>query len=132
MKRTILGLIGLILLISSAAALDLSASTISTPGWLIANGADSSVITVTVMDTTIGPVAGADVTFSLDAASQTLGTISPAIPVKTDANGIATAVFTAKTISGNATIHSVVSVNDVETPPRSPHHIPANRSQYSG
>lgn len=117
MKRTILGLIGFLLLVSSGAALDLSASTISTPGWITANGADSSVITVTVIDTTIGPVAGADVTFSLDAASQTLGTISPAIPVKTDANGIATAVFTAKTISGNATIHSVVSVNDVETPP---------------
>lgn len=117
MKRTILGLIGLLLLVSSAAALDLSSSTISTPGWITANGADSSVITVTVTDTTIGPVAGADVTFSLDAASQTLGTISPAIPVTTDVNGVATAVFTATTISGNATIHAVVSVNDGTTLP---------------
>lgn len=117
MKRTILGLIGLLLLVSSAAALDLSSSTISTPGWIIANGADSSLITVTVVDTTTAPVAGADVTFSLDAASQTLGTLSPAIPVTTDANGIATAVFTAKTISGNATVHAVISFNDGATPP---------------
>lgn len=117
MKRTILGLIGLLLLVSSAAALDLSSSTISTPGWITANGADSSVITVTVMDTTLVPVTGADVTFSLDAASQTLGTIAPAIPVKTDANGIATAVFTASTKSGNATINATISVNDGTTLP---------------
>lgn len=117
MKRTILGLIGLLLLVSSAAALDLSSSTISAPGWITANGADSSVITVTVMDTTNSPVAGADVTFSVDAASQTLGTISPSIPVKTDANGVATAVFTAKTISGTAIIHTGISVNDGVTLP---------------
>ncbi|PKG33556.1 MAG: hypothetical protein CW742_02395, partial [Methanoregula sp.] len=110
-------MIGFLLLVSSAAALDLSSSTISTPEWIRANGADSSVITVTVMDTTNSPVAGADVTFALDAASQTLGTISPSIPVKTDAAGIATAVFTTKTISGNAIIHASVSVNDGETPP---------------
>ncbi|WP_292547101.1 invasin domain 3-containing protein [Methanoregula sp.] len=116
-KRTILGLIGLLLLVSSAAALDLSSSTISTPGWIIANGADNSVITVTVMDTGTGPIADADITFSLDAASQTLGTISPAIPAKTDANGKATAVITAKTISGNATIYATISVNDGVTLP---------------
>jgi hypothetical protein len=108
-KRTILGLIGLLLLVSSAAALDLSSSTISAPGWITANGADTSVITVTVLDITNSPVAGADVTFSVDAASQTLGTISPSIPVKTDANGVATAVFTATTISGTAIIHAGIS-----------------------
>ncbi|WP_048110705.1 Ig-like domain-containing protein [Methanoregula formicica] len=118
MKQTILVLFGLLLLSSSAvAALDLSLSTISAPGWITANGADSSVITVTVVDTATAPVANADVTFTLDTASQVLGTISPTTPVKTDVNGVATAVFSVKTISGNATIHATVSVNDGQTLP---------------
>ncbi|MFA6331967.1 MAG: VWA domain-containing protein [Methanoregula sp.] len=119
MKRTILGILGCLLLVSSAAALyDLSASTISNsnPGWLIAdNGGSQSTITVYVMDKLSStPVPNADVVFSLESASQDLGTISPAT-VKTGTDGKATAVFTTLTKSGNATIQAAISVNDGQT-----------------
>jgi hypothetical protein len=118
-ERRILVIFGLILFIGSAAAIDLSSSTISEPGWLIANdGNDHSTITVYARAAGT-PVAGATVTFSLDSVSQNLGTISPASPafVQTGADGKATAVFTTGKKSGTATIIASISYNDGSTTP---------------
>jgi hypothetical protein len=115
---------GLFLLISSAAAIDLSPSTISSsnPGWLIANdGNDQSTITVHALAAGAPPtpVTGATVTLSLDPASQDLGTISPATPASliTGADGKATAVFSTSKKSGTATIIATISFNDGTTTP---------------
>jgi hypothetical protein len=119
LEGRILLIFGLVLLISSAAAIDLSSSTISEPGWLIANdGNDHSTITVSARAAGI-PVSGANVAFSLDPASQDLGTIFPESPasVQTGADGTATAVFTTGKKSGTATIRATISYNDGSTTP---------------
>ena len=122
-KRWIWVIFGLVLLISSAAAIDLSPSTISSnTGWLIANdGNDQSTITVNALmaGTPPTPVTGATVTFSLDPASQNLGTISPVAPasVITGADGKATAAFTTSKKSGTASIIATISLNDGTTTP---------------
>ena len=123
-ERRILVIFGLVLLICSAAAIDLSPSTISSSntGWLIANdGNDQSTITVYALaaGTPPTPVTGAYVTFSLNPGSQDLGTISPVSPasVQTGADGTATAVFTTSYKSGTATILATISYNDGSTDP---------------
>ena len=123
-KRWVLVFFCLALLISSAAAIDLSPSTISSsnPGWLIANdGSDQFTITVYALaaGSPATPVTGANVIFSLDPASQDLGTISPLAPasVITGADGKATAVFTTNKKSGTATIIATISFNDGTTTP---------------
>ncbi len=124
LEQRILVIFGLVLLVSSAAAIDLSQSTISSsnPGWLIANdGNDQSTITVYALATgsPATPVTGANVIFSLDPASQDLGTLSPVAPatVITGADGKATAVFTTSKTSGTATINANISFNDGTTTP---------------
>jgi len=123
-KRWSWVIFGLVLLISSSAAIDFSPSTISSsnPGWLIANdGNDQSTITVYALaaGTPATPVTGATVTFSLNPASQDLGTISPVAPASaiTGADGKATTVFTTRKKSGTATIIATISVNDGITTP---------------
>lgn len=123
-NRTILVILGLVLLIGSAAAIDLSPSNISSsnPGWLIANdGNDHSTITVYALKagSPPTPVTTAIVTFTLDPASQDLGTISPAAPasVQTGADGKATAVFTTSKKSGTATIIATISFYDGSATP---------------
>ena len=123
LEQRILVIFGLVLLVSSAAAIDLSPSTISSnPGWLIANdGNDQSTITVYALaaGSPATPVTGANVIISLDPASQDLGTISPVAPasVITGADGKATAVFTTSKTSGTATIIANISFNDGTTTP---------------
>ena len=123
-KRWFWVIIGLVLLISSSAAINLSPSTISSSntGWLIANdGNDQSTITVYALaaGTLATPVTGATVTFSLNPASQDLGTISPVAPASaiTGADGKATTIFTTLKKSGTATIIATISVNDGITTP---------------
>jgi len=123
-RRRILVIFCLVLLISSAAAIDLSSSTIisSNPGWLIANdGNDQSTITVYALaaGSPATPVTGANVIFSLSPASQNLGTLSPVSPafVQTGADGKATAVFTTSKKSGTATVIANISFNDGTTTP---------------
>jgi Mg-chelatase subunit ChlD len=113
-NRIILGLIGLALIISSVAAYNLDGSQIKTSQeWLVANnGLDKSTITVTVIDADTNiPIPDADVVFSLDDASSSLGTISPVKPtvVRSDAAGKAIAVFTTSTKSGTAIILATIS-----------------------
>ena len=123
-NRWVLVIFCLALLIGSAAAIDLFPSTISSsnPGWLIANdGSDQSTIAVYALaaGSPATPVSGANVIFSLDPASQDLGTISPVAPasVITGADGKATAVFTTSKKSGTATIIATISFNDGTTTP---------------
>jgi len=115
---------GLVLLISSAVAIDLSPSTISSSntGWLIANDRnDQSIITVYALaaGSPATPVSGATVTFSLSPAYQDLGTISPVAPASaiTGTDGKATAVFSTSKKSGTATIIATISFNDGTTTP---------------
>lgn len=120
-ERRILVIFGLVLLISYAAAIDLSPSTISSnSGWLIANdGNDQSTITVYALaGTPATPVTGAKVIFSLDPASQDLGTISPVSPafVLTGSDGKATAAFSTSKKSGNATIIATISYDGTTIP----------------
>ena len=122
-EQRVLVIFGLVLLISSVAAIDLSPSTISSSnsGWLIANdGNDQSTITVYALaaGTPATPVTGAKVIFSLDPASQDLGTISPVSPafVLTGSDGKATAVFTTSKKSGNATIIATISYDTPTLP----------------
>lgn len=124
-KQTILGLLWLLLLISPAAAYDLSPSTISSsvPGWLIANdGTDQAIITVIALDagSPPTPVANANVSFYLDPSTSDLGTITPQKPVmvQTGLDGKATAIFKTSQKSGTAIINATISVQDggVTTP----------------
>jgi hypothetical protein len=124
-KQTILGLFWLLLLISTAAAYDLTPSTISSsvPGWLIANdGTDQAIITVIAKDagSPPTPVANANVSFYLDPTTSDFGTLTPQIPVtvQTGLDGKATAIFKTSKKSGTAIINATISVYDggVTTP----------------
>jgi hypothetical protein len=122
-ERRVLAIFGLVLLINTVAAIDLSPSTISSSnsGWLIANdGTDQSTITVyaRAAGTPATPVTGAKVIFSLDAAYQDLGTLSPVSPafVLTGSDGKATAVFSTSKKSGNATITATISYDGTTSP----------------
>jgi hypothetical protein len=75
-----------------------------TPEWIVANGHDTSLITVVVTDSG-NLVDGALVDFNVTTSS--FGTVDP-VSIRTVA-GIATTTFTSKTKSGNASIS--VSVN---------------------
>ena len=122
-ERRVLAIFGLVLLINSVAAIDLSPSNISSSnsGWLIANdGNDQSTITVyaRAAGTPATPVTGAKVIFSLDPAYQDLGTLSPVSPafILTGSDGKATAVFSTSKKSGNATITATISYDGTTSP----------------
>lgn len=120
-KPTIIGILCLILLAGTAAAIDLSPSTISSSatGWLVANdGLDSSTITVYALEpgTPPIPVSNAQVAFTLAPDSIALGTITPA-SVNTLSDGKATATFSTKKKSGTATILATISFADGMTTP---------------
>jgi len=119
-QRTILILVGALLLVGVSTAMDLSPSLITSGdegGWMIANGVDNTTITVHVSNT-LGPVPNANVTFSLDTGSQNLGTIDPTTVVTTGDDGLALATFTVAQKSGVATILATINVNDGITPPK--------------
>ena len=117
-KRTILLVLGLLLLASMASAADLSPSTITnsnTGSWLIAGEGGTSAITVHVRQASpLSNVSGANVAFSL--SNPSLGTISPA-SVTTGSDGIANTVFTVNSLSGNGTIIANITYNDGATNP---------------
>ena len=117
-KRTILLVLGLLLLAGIASAADLSPSTITnsnTGSWLIAGEGGTSAIAVHVMQASpLSSISGANVAFSL--SNPSLGTISPA-SVTTGSDGIANTVFTVNSLSGNATIIANITYNDGTTNP---------------
>jgi hypothetical protein len=78
--------------------------------WIVANGYDVSVITLSVVNTSSGnPVPGAQVTFTID--DDALGQMSP-VSVTTGATGGATSTFITKTKSGTALITATITSND--------------------
>lgn len=111
-NATFILILCLLLLAGAAAAADNSA--ISTPSnpWVVANGADQSVYTVTVQNTT-GLVSGATVTFTVDNA--VYGTMSP-VTVTTNAFGTAQSTFTVKKKSGSALVSATITYSDGGSP----------------
>jgi hypothetical protein len=113
-------MLGVLLLVSLAVAIDLTPSTISNSntGWLVANGVDETTITVTALNTTATPpeVSGAMVAFSLDAASTGLGSLST-VSMPTGTDGKATTKFRTSIKSGDATILATITYNDGSTTP---------------
>jgi len=112
--RIILILFGLLFIVGTTTAADLTPSTMtsSNTGWIVANANDQSTITVHVVQASpVSDVAGATVTFSLADDSQNLGSLSTQNAV-TGTDGIAQTVFRTKTKSGTATINALVSYND--------------------
>ena len=116
-KQTILVVFGLLLVIGTACAADLSNSTItnSNTGFIIANDGTgtsetTSSITVHVMEgLSLTDVTNAHVTFTLP--DPTLGTLSPA-SADTGTDGLATTTFTVGSASGNATITAIITYDD--------------------
>ena len=92
-------LIGMLLLVSSAEAAIPHHMTISGDDWMIADNADTSSITVTILDADNYPVSGAQVAFQVETpwslTTQTATTGSP---------GTATTVLDRTTKSGNAIV----------------------------
>lgn len=102
----------LCLLTGAVGAADLSAMSDSSRLWVVANGADTSVFTVTVQNTT-GLVKGATVTFTVD--NPVLGTMSP-VTVTTNPSGVATSTFRVNKTSGQAIVTATISYSDAGTP----------------
>src|SRR5690606_5081454 len=77
--------------------------------WIVANGVSTSTITVNLTNGTGGAIQGALIGFNVNL---TVGSISPSLTT-TSVDGIATAVFRSKTVSGTTEI--IVSVNGTPT-----------------
>ncbi|MFA5267621.1 MAG: vWA domain-containing protein [Methanoregula sp.] len=97
------------------ASADLTLTGSSDKVWLIANGADTAKITVTVVNTTTGiPASGAIVTFTV--YDPTYGSF-PTTSATADAAGVAVGTFKVKTKSGTATILANAKYTDTSTTP---------------
>ena len=114
-KAGLLILLGLFLIIGTVSAVyppgraDAATMTASEV-WIVANGYDESVITLSVVNLSSGmAVPGAQVTFTID--DPALGKMSPD-SVPTGATGSATSTFTSKTKSGTAVITATITSND--------------------
>jgi hypothetical protein len=102
-------IITLLFLAGTAAAGDASVINAPNPDWVIANGVDQTTITVTVQNTTTGPVNGATVTFAVN--DSIYGTLSP-LTVTTGPSGLATSIVKVNKKSGTANITALISYND--------------------
>lgn len=110
-KAGLLILLGLFLIIGTVSAYvaDSDSSTITSGNsWPVANGADTSIITVTALNKTGGAVPLATVTFSLTGYDGTLSTVT----APTDSAGKATTTFKTKTKSGTAIITATITSSD--------------------
>jgi Bacterial Ig-like domain (group 1)/von Willebrand factor type A domain len=109
-------LLGLLLITGTVSALmaDSPPSTIVTgKNWVVANGYDTSVITVTARNLSTGQyIPSASVAFTVNDAN--LGLISPA-SATTGATGVATSSFMTKTKSGTAVITATITSNDEQS-----------------
>jgi hypothetical protein len=77
------------------------------PEWVVANGQDSTIVRLEVVNFNSDPVAGATVSFSVD--NPLLGFVYPVSGIVTDANGLAQTTFRSKTISGTANVTATVT-----------------------
>jgi len=74
--------------------------------WPVANGVDSSQISVTALNSTSGPISGLSVTYVLNRTD--LGSMNPTTVI-TGSNGIATSSFITSTKSGSVLITANIS-----------------------
>ncbi len=81
--------------------------------WIIADGTDTSVITITLTDGTNKPIAGADLVLALDKNTWSLKDTV----LKTDGTGTAQTLFLSTTKSGTATISVSATVPGVTPVP---------------
>ncbi|MFA5330754.1 MAG: VWA domain-containing protein [Methanoregula sp.] len=102
-------LVLLVLPVSAASGPDQSSTIVSSRSWVVANSTDHATIIVVAQNISI-KFPNATVAFSVN--STDLGTISPASAV-TDANGVATGVFTTNKKSGTAIITAVITYGNV-------------------
>ena len=72
-KAGLLLILGLLFIVASVTADPLTATMVSSKPWVIANGADQAVISVTVVNVT--PIQGAVVTFTVE--GYPYGTMTP-------------------------------------------------------
>jgi len=103
-KAGIFIIVGLLFLVGTVGAV-IQVGVIGNSSWLVAGSGSSAAYTVTVTNTTSGPVQGAAVTFSVD---PDYGTMSPA-SVITDSAGQAVSTFTVNTKSGTAPVNASIS-----------------------
>jgi hypothetical protein len=73
--------------------------------WVVANGSDSTPISVTVKDSSGNPLPNIVVTFSVN--NSNLGTLSPTTS-STNANGVVSTTFRSKTVSGTAEVIATI------------------------
>jgi hypothetical protein len=112
-KAGILILLGLFLIVGTVSAYvaDSDSSIIASgSSWPVANGSDTSVITVTALNKTGGAVPLATVSFSLT-GYENYGTLS-GVTATTDSAGKATTTFKTKTKSGTAVITATITSSD--------------------
>jgi len=111
-KAGLIFLLGLFLIVGTVSAFvaDSTSTIISGNLWPVANGADTSVITVTALNASGGPVGSATVSFSL-AGYENYGTLSSDTE-STNSAGIATTKFKTKTKSGTAVITATITSSD--------------------
>ena len=113
-KSGIFIIVSLLFLTGTVSALYPGASTIAVNNsWVIANGVDKDVITVTALNTTHGhttdPVIGATVQFAVN--NSKYGTLTN-LTVTTDSAGKATSTFRVNTTSGVANITARITSTD--------------------
>lgn len=111
----IFSLICLLLLVGTVAGHLPDNSTITTSKpWVIADGADQTIITVMVSNVSEGAIEGANVIFTID--NPVYGSLSPVTAIS-DATGKATSTFKVDTKSGVTVITANISSHDgfVET-----------------
>jgi len=107
-KAGILILICLLFLVGTVGAV-IQVGVTGNSSWLVAGSGSSAAYTVTVTNTTSGPIQGAIVTFTVDPA---YGTMSPG-SVTTNSAGQAVSTFTVNTKSGTAPINASISYTGV-------------------
>jgi hypothetical protein len=110
-KPSILIFISLLLLIGTVAAVGIpdTVELVSNNSWVVANGVDQKIITVRVLNTTLGyegVISGVLVNFNV--ADPSYGNMTP-LSNLTETNGEAQSTFKVKTKSGIATITAMTS-----------------------
>jgi len=104
-------IISLLFLVGTVEAA-IQVSVTGNSSWIVAGSGSSAVYTLTVTDSTSGPLQGANVAFSVDPA---FGYMNPA-SVITNSNGQAVSTFTVNTKSGTAQIFANIAALALSTP----------------
>jgi len=106
-------LVSCILAVSVVTPVSAGLQVTAFPEWIVANGISTSTITVKITNDTGDPIEGASVKFDVNA---TMGSLAPQV-TKTSGDGIASTIFTSKTVSGTAEIFIAVNSSTPESYP---------------